>query len=232
VRIIIPNFYKSELISLFMFKANELGHIILAIVVFGIAVSLESYFYGDVSGPMLLVWGILSAAIVILLNIFTKKVVAYVLDAEVESKTWTWQRFGFYERSYFKKAVPLGFLLPLFLSLLTLGYVKFLALLEYDVYASKSRASKKIGHFRFSEMTETHIAAIGGFGILANLVLMGVAYVLGFSDLARFSAYYAFANVLPLSNLDGVKIFFGSRIAWYLLAAISTIALVLSLVTV
>ena len=137
-----------------------------------------------------------------------------------------------YEKSYFKKPVPLGFILPVLLSLITLGYARFLAFLEYDMYASKSRASKRIGNVRFSELTESHVGAVGAFGILANLVLGGLAYVLAAPDLARLSVYYAFANIIPFSKLDGVKIFFGSRVAWFILAILSAIALVFTLTVV
>jgi len=213
-----------------MFKANEVGHVLLAIVVFGLVVSFESLFRTDFSvGFLAFLWALLLGAVVILVNVVTKKVVAYILDSEVELKTWTWQRYWYHERSYLKKPMPLGFILPLILSIITLGYVKFLAFLEYDMYASKSRASKRIGHVRYSELTETHVGAVGGFGILANLVLSLVAYFLGFGEVARLSMYYAFANILPLGNLDGVKIFFGSRVAWFVLAIVSAIGLVLSL---
>lgn len=216
-----------------MFKADEVGHVILAIVVFALAVSFGDYIAGGYSiGFMVFLWSLLFGAVVILVNVFTKKIVAYMVDSEVENKIWSWQRFGFYERSYYKKPVPLGFILPILLSIVTLGYVKFLALLEYDVYASKARASKRIGHVRFSELTESHIAAIGGFGIFINLVLAFLAYVFGVPLLAKYSIFYAFANILPLGKLDGVKIFFGSRVAWFILAILSAGALVLSLIVI
>lgn len=206
---------------------------VLAIVVLALTVSFGAYVQNDFSiGFATFLWLLLLGGVVILVNVLTKKVVAYAVDSEVEIKTWMWQRYGIYERSYLKKSIPLGFLLPLLLSLITLGYVKFLAFLEYDVYASKARASKRIGTVRFSELTESHIGAVGGFGILANLVLAVVAYFLGVGELARLSIYYAFANVLPVSRLDGVKIFFGSRVAWFVLAVLSVLGLVLSMTVV
>ncbi len=213
-----------------MLKPDEVGHVILAIVVLALVASFGSYVQHDFSlGFIAFFLFLLFGAIVVLVNVFTKKIVAYVLDSEVEMKTWMWQRYGVYTKSYLKKPVPLGFLLPLLLSLITLGYVKFFGFLEYEVYASKSRASKRIGNVRFSELTETHIGAVGAFGILANLVLGLAAYLLALPDLARFSAYFAFANILPLSKLDGVKIFFGSRVAWFVLAILSALALVLTM---
>jgi len=69
-------------------------------------------------------------------------------------------------------------------------------------------------------MTEEHIGWIAAAGIAANLLFAVVGYLIGFSELARISIYFAFFNMLPLSDLDGNKIFFGSRILWSFLAAL------------
>lgn len=215
-----------------MIKAEEIGHIILGIIIAGLVMSFGKFFGSEFSvGFAYFLWALVLSGVVVLVNVFTKKVVAYLLDSDMENKVWSWQRYWFYEKSYFKKKVPLGFLLPLLLSIASLGYIKFLGILEYDVYASKARASKRIGNVRFSELTESHIGAVGGFGILANLVVSLLAYILSAEEIAKFNIYYAFANILPISGLDGAKIFFGSRVAWFVLAILSGMALVFSLTT-
>ena len=207
-----------------MFKPKEISHIILAIVILALVVSFEVFIKKTSLGVAYFMLLLLFSAVVILVNILVKKMAAYLVDAEVEHKIWIMDRFGFYEKSYLKKPVPVGLIFPLLLSFLSLGYLKFLGMLEYDVYASKARASKKIGNVRFSELTESHMGLIGGFAILANIILAIVAYILDQPLLAKISIYYAFANILPISNLDGTKIFFGSRVFWFLLAVISTIS--------
>ena len=52
-----------------------------------------------------------------------------------------------------------------------------------------------------------------------------IGYLVGFSDFAKISLYYAFFNMLPLSDLDGNKLFFGSLVTWVFLAALVLIGL-------
>jgi Zn-dependent protease len=48
---------------------------------------------------------------------------------------------------------------------------------------------------------------------------------MGFSEFSRLSIYFAFFNMIPISDLDGNKIFFGSLILWSFLAALVLIGL-------
>ena len=61
-----------------------------------------------------------------------------------------------------------------------------------------------------------------------NLVLAVVAYIIGQPDLARYSIYFSVWNLLHLGQLDGTKIFFGSRILWVVLFILSLIGLSLA----
>ena len=74
-------------------------------------------------------------------------------------------------------------------------------------------------------MTEYHIGVIAGWGILANLFFALIGYLIGFTEFARLNIYFAFFNIIPLSNLDGNKIFFGSFIFWSFLAILTIIGL-------
>ena len=74
-------------------------------------------------------------------------------------------------------------------------------------------------------MTELHEGIIAIAGIVANLFFALVGYLVGFDEFARINLYYAFFNMIPVSNLDGNKIFFGSLLGWAVLATIILIAL-------
>jgi len=110
--------------------------------------------------------------------------------------------------------------LPIITSLVTLGNFVWMGSLVFDVKPEIHRAAKRHGLYSYSEMTEEHIGWIAAAGIAANLIFAVVGYLIGFSELARISIYFAFFNMLPLSDLDGNKIFFGSRILWSFLAAL------------
>ena len=107
------------------------------------------------------------------------------------------------------------------------GFLKILTFLQFDAKPSITRVAKRRGAYRYSELTEWHIALIAGGGIIATLVLALIAYLLNYPELARFAIFYSSWNtLLPISQLDGCKILFGSKIFWFILSAICLIGLV------
>ena len=212
-----------------MFKIKEIGHILIALILFAFVIS----FLQEINVFLI---SLLIAFIILAVNILAKKIIAHNLDTEIEQKIWQFQRWGFYERSYFKKPIPVGILLPFLLVWLSypIGFFKVFTFLQFDIKAKSSRAAKKHGLYRFSELTEWHIAAIPLAGIAATLVLGIIAYILGgyaswLPLLAKYSIYYSLWNLLPLGQLDGTKILFGSRIWWIILMIISVIGTCLAL---
>ncbi len=154
-----------------------------------------------------------------------KKLTAHYYESEQEEKIWTFQRWGLYERSYFKTPIPIGIILPFLLSILTFGYVKWFAVTESAVKPTEARAVKRHDIYSFSEMTEWHLALISASGVASVLVLAPIAYLFNFPELARASVYFATFNLLPLGKLDGSRIFFGSLTLWLILVAVCLIAL-------
>jgi len=167
----------------------------------------------------------LAVFLAIFINALAKKVTSFYLDSEIEIKTWQVKRYGFKAHNYFKKPFQAGIFFPIITSLITLGNFIWMASLVFDVKPKIYRAAKRHGLYSYSEMTEEHIGWIAAAGIAANLVFAVVGYLIGFSELARISIYFAFFNMIPLSDLDGNKIFFGSRILWSFLAALVLIGI-------
>ena len=207
-----------------MFKIQELTHIILTIILFAFIIS----FLSDLNTFLTT---LLIAVIILFVNIITKKLLAHYLDSEIEQKIWHFQRWGWYERSHFKKPIPIGIILPFILVWVSYptGFLKVLTFLQSDVRPTIARIAKRRGLHRCTEMTEWHIAAIAGIGIFANLVLAIVAYLLNYPILSKFSIYYAIWNLIPISQLDGTKILFGSKILWLFLLVLALIGLVFTL---
>jgi Zn-dependent protease len=100
-----------------------------------------------------------------------------------------------------------------------------MACLVFDVKPKIYRAAKRHGLYSYSEMTESHIGLIAAVGVIASLVFAVIGYLMGFSEFSRLSIYFAFFNMIPISDLDGNKIFFGSLILWSFLAALVLIGL-------
>ena len=168
---------------------------------------------------------LLFSAIIIFLFVFSKKLVAYLLDADVEHEIWSIYRYGFKPGWHFERPIPTGIILPLFFSLFSLGVVKLTSVLTYETRALKSRMAKRFGFYSYSEMTDWHNGLIGASGIISLLILAIVASFipLNVEYLAKLAIFYAFWNLIPISNLDGSQIFFGSRILYSILAVITLI---------
>ena len=103
-----------------------------------------------------------------------------------------------------------------------------MASLVFDVKAKAYHAAKRHGIYSFSEMTEEHIGKIAAAGIFVNLLLAFIFYFVGgdFGILfAKLNIWFVFFNMIPLSDLDGNKIFFGNLVLWSFLAIVTLIGL-------
>jgi Zn-dependent protease len=168
--------------------------------------------------------------VIISINTIAKKFTSYHLDSKVEIDFWEFTRYGFKENQKFKKPFPSGAFLPLISKIIFFplnGFV-WMASLVFDVKPKIWRHTKRHGLYTFSEITELHMGLIAASGIIANLVFALIGYLIGFSEFAQYSIWYAFFNLIPISNLDGNKIFFGNILIWSTLATITTFALLLS----
>ena len=170
-------------------------------------------------------YALLGIFLVILINVVAKKIMAHYVDSKIEIKLWEIKRFGFRPWTNFKKPFPAGLAFPIIFGAFTLGVITWMACLIFDVKPKTSRAAKKHAWWSFSEMTEWHIGLIAAAGIVANLFFAVVGYLLGYPNFVKYNIYFAFFNLLPLSDLDGNKIFFGSLLMWVMLVVVALIGL-------
>ena len=207
-----------------MINRKELTVIVISLIILSFSVA----FVKDITSPVNFGYLLLSIFLILGVNIVAKKIASFYLDSEIEIKLWEIERYGFKPSRYFKRPIPAGIIFPLAISLITIGQIKFLASLVFDVKPKTYRAAKRYGLYTFSEMTEFHIGLIAAAGIAANLLFAVVGYLIGLPSAMNFSAlsvYFALWNLLPFSDLDGNKIFFGSLILWAFLAALTLVGL-------
>ena len=148
------------------------------------------------------------------INVLSKKFFANNLETNVEIKFWSWYQFGYRKSQHFKKPLIMAWL-PLLISLITKAKLIWMPVIEFDVSPKPERISRRHGLYRYTEVTEWHIALIATIGIFANVVFGVIGYFLGFEQFAKYCIYFAAWNLLPISSLDGTKIFFGSRILYF-----------------
>ena len=200
-----------------MFNKKEILLILGIAVIFALALSF-------LKGLDIFLSSLILAFLVLIINFVSKKVSSFYLDSKIEIKLWEVKRYGFKPTRHFKRAFPAGVLFPLLSSFFTLGTFTWLGALVFETKPRVYRAAKKHHLYNFSEMTEGHIGLIAASGILANLLFALIGYLTGFSSFAALNVYYAFFNLLPISDLDGNKIFFGSIVLWIFLFTITLMA--------
>ena len=170
---------------------------------------------------------LLSVFALLMINVFTKKITGEFFELKTEIKLWEFKRWGYKPHQSFKKNIPAGAIFPIISRIIFFplkGFV-WMAPLVFDVRAKIYRAAKRHGIYSFSEASENHLAYIAGAGIIISLITAALGYLIGFSEFAKFSVWFAFFNLIPISDLDGNKIFFGNKTLWSFLAVITLIAL-------
>lgn len=204
-----------------MLNKNEVLVLLVVTLVLALSASITTNGLENLFGILL------SVFIILILNTTAKKLSAFHFDSEIEVKLWEFKRYGLRPRDHFKNPIPIGIILPMLSKIILFAFRNFawMASLIFDVKAKAYRAAKRHGIYSFSEMTEYHIGAIAATGIAVTLASAVIAYFLGFPLFSRLSIFYAFFNMIPLSTLDGNKIFFGSLILWSFLASITLIGM-------
>ena len=207
-----------------MFSKKEIIWIIIAILIGGFLIEINEELKLDLIG---LLW----ATIIILVSVFAKKITAPIYNITIEHKIWSFKQWWFTTRSHFKKPIPIGLILPFFLSILSLGLIKPFTILQFDSEnLTKKRILKKRGSYRYSEINDSDPAFTAAWGFWALILLTVVASLLKQPELAKYSLYYGIWNLIPISQLDGSKLFFGSFINWVLLITAYVISLIIILI--
>ncbi len=195
-----------------------------AIILLAAAIIALAYIFPERNSSLLL-YIFLSLFIIILINTFAKKIFAYHLETDVTLSFWSTYHYWFTKRSHFKKPLTMAWL-PLIASLITMGKLIWMPIIEFDVAPRPERISRRHGLYRYTEVTEWHVALIAAAGIFATIIFGVIGYFAGLETFAKLSIFYAAWSIVPLGRLDGSKVFFGSRNLWLTLL----IALAVSLI--
>jgi len=218
---------------------KELIIIIVVILIFGFIIGIKYDFQkGTISfnqNPEIF----LISFLIILTSIFFKKIAANYWGIEIEHRALEFSRWGWYERSHLKKPIPMGLILPFFTSLISLGLIKPLTFLQFhsknipEKRLLKRRSKRSRRKSEVNESDTAFTATVGFYGLLLLAIIGTIIKSYGLEigiDLAKYAIYYGAWNLVPVSSLDGIKIFFGSINAWTFLFVFYVIALILVLI--
>lgn len=214
-----------------MLNQKEMISIASITILLGILVSITPSSEGIWSWNLLFITtGLVFLAIMI--NVIAKKIASFYLDTEIEILTWEFGKFGYKKHQKFKKPILAGIFIPLLVKFFSVGILNWMACLTFEVKGKIYKAAKRHGIYAFSNVTEEEMGIIAGIGIMANLLFALIGYLIGSPELAKINLSFALYNLIPLSNLDGSKIFFGGKILWVFLATITAIATFIAMVTI
>jgi len=201
-----------------MFNRKELVSLLIAALVIGYVYALQN----------LSLLGFLAMAglalIMIFIHVLGQKFTALFYDCSTESSLWTIRQFWLKKGGHFKFDFPAGVILPVFLAILTLPFIviKWLALTTFEAVPLPSRVQRK-----YAELTEFDLALIAVGGLFFNAILAVISQAFGWNDFAMMNLYFIAFNLLPISTLDGSKIFFGSVMLWIFSVVFAALMLIL-----
>lgn len=203
-----------------MFTKYELRDIIAASLIIAFSIKL----FQNLDGFFL---ALASIAVIIIFNTSIKKIAAEYYEMGLETGIWNFKRFGHKPFHKFKKPIPAGFIFPLIFSVILspLQGFTWTASLTFSVNAKPYRVAKRHGYYSYAEVSEKEIGIIASAGIIINLLLALAGYLIGFPEFAKYNVWFALFNLIPISNLDGNKIFFGNYLVWSILAIITVMTL-------
>jgi hypothetical protein len=206
-----------------MFNKKEVLIIIPTIVILAFVIALTDL-------KNLFFTALIYISIIILLNIFAKKAIGYYLETDVEIRAWEMKRYWFRKHDYFKKPIPIGLFLPIILKVISVGFLNWTASLSYEIKAKIYRTAKRHGLYAFTDITEAQIGVIAAVALGVNLIAALIGYLIGFPDFAKLSLGFVFFNLIPFSDLDGNRIFFGSVALWVFMIAVTALSIIGALI--
>lgn len=195
---------------------KEVIAVIVSIILLSLVITFAEFLKGFTITTLLYYLKILGfSAIIILAPFFVKKVVAYRREIKIEHKIWEFKRYLLPKKSHLKRPLLMGIILPVFLSIITLGYFKCMTFLQFDATPLPSKVVRKSRLKRFTEIMDFDLGIIVFWGIIATLIVALIANLFGntfgLNELAKYSIIYAIWNILPFSQLDGFKLLMGSQ---------------------
>lgn len=186
---------------------KEIIIVVIAALFFGILLSLEiSWPIINIGEFSVIKWFLLC---LLMFGVFVvaQKFTAYKLDCRIKTKFITFRRFWFKKPYAFPFDFPAWFFLPLILTLISNGFINWLAILNFDIEPKPSRVRR-----RWQELTESDVGKIAISGPIAVLILGLFSKILGFTSFGILCAWLAFFALIPIGL--GFKILNSTRLTW------------------
>tara|TARA_Y100000034_G_C6904661_1_gene419422 strand:+ start:3762 stop:4529 length:768 start_codon:yes stop_codon:yes gene_type:complete len=203
-----------------LFDKTEIKNIAIASIVLGFVFSFRKWGYGETFIPSVgtynLIFATISSAIVLLIYQIAHKTIAKRYGCKSTFRIWGIKRFWFTKKSKISnlrifgkkfKTIRFGIVLPLFFSFISNGIIKFCAIGSSEVSEIKMQRTGK----KYKYLSDFDTAVIHLTGPISLLFLALLLSNIGkFEEISKIAYFVAIFSMIPLSQLDGSKIFFGS----------------------
>ncbi len=199
-----------------LIEKNEIWALVISVLIITFILGFQDF---TISA---FISGFLMAIILLFIFISAQKIVAYFLDCEINFKLWTFRRYWIRWQDKLDWDFPIFVVVPLLLSVLSNGILKWTALLGFEMKTTEKRVSH-----RFYELKEFDLALVASSGVLAILIFSLFLKIFSSSSFAAIASWFALLNLIPLGKLNGTKIFFGSKGLWVFLAVFAIMIVIL-----
>ncbi|MEM4713938.1 MAG: hypothetical protein QXQ79_00105 [Candidatus Nanoarchaeia archaeon] len=190
----------------FTFSKKEIIHLFCAAMVISLAFELVlfrdqifTYAFTITSFAVFFLQTLLIITLAFVLHELGHKFIAQKIGIWAEFRAW-----------------PFGLVLALILALISKGGFVFAA--PGAVLIVPAKKTKK--GFIFKKLTKKQVGHIGIIGVLINLFLATIAFILALLGvalaalMAQINTWLAIFNLIPVSILDGAKVWHWSKTAW------------------
>lgn len=222
------------------FTKREKKHLAIAIFIIAFVLSFNEWGTDEfnlATGILNLLRALFFTSIILIVHQLAQKKAASNLDCKTEYRIWQLGRFRLLEtgkkprtfyllnKQYQLPKLPLGIIIPLFVSLFSAGKLFFVGVGGFNI---KELTTRRAGRLRL-HVTEYELGKIAYSGILVELGFLFLFKLIlplapTFFEKGMFiSASLAIFNMLPIPPLDGSKVFFGGNIFYLFLLTLTLI---------
>ncbi len=201
-----------------MFNKTEIKYLIYTSLILGFIFSFREWGteeFSPIIGTTNWLLYILIFVFSIAIHALTQKIIAKKLGASSTLIIWKAKQLWFTRGSRLKRAIPLGYILSLFLSFYSFGYIKFTGVFGAEIKQTLPKLKKK-----FPKLDDYEQGLIALSGSLANLILAFIFAILAslinieLSRLIAVNISLAIFTMLPFPSLNGIQVLFGSRVLY------------------
>ncbi len=200
------------------FSQTEFINLVISSIVIGFLFSFKLFSASFSTSILNWVGYSLLGLIALLIYIIAQKLIAKRFNVDVEYRIWNIKKIWFTNDLNFK--LPIGIILALILIFLTNGVFIFLAVGSFAVI--RTHVAHKIGRI-FPRLTDVELGKIAVVGPLTAIILVFIfttlkLFNIDFGVFTTMNLLLALYNMIPLSHLDGLKVFIASRTLFVLTA--------------